>query len=79
MVDVQGSNFFTKKDSKQYLKSRLAKQGSGGNSDSSDSDEEDWWKSGLNQAEQLHVLASTNINPNERNLEFDKDDLKRYL
>ena len=79
MVDVQGSNFFTKKDAKQYLKSMFATQGSGGNSDSSDSDEEDLWQSGLNQAEQLHVLASTNINPNERNLEFDKDDLKRYL
>ena len=49
-------------------------------SDSSDSDEEDSWKSGywIKQAEQLHVLASANMNPNERNLEFDKDDLKRY-
>ena len=46
----------------------FAKQGSGGNSVSSDSNEEDSRKSGLNQAEQMHVLAS----------EFDKDDLKRY-
>ena len=56
----------------------FAKQGSGGNSDSSDSDEEDLWKSRLNQAEQMHMLASANVNPNERNIEFDKDDLKRY-
>ena len=56
----------------------FAKQGLGGNSDSSDSEEEDSWKSGLNQAEQLHVLASANVNTNERNIELDKDDLKRY-
>ena len=42
----KGSNFFTKKDAKQYLKSMFATQGSEGNSDSSDSDEEDSWKSG---------------------------------
>ena len=56
----------------------FANQGSGGNSDSSDSNEEDSRKSELNQAEQMHVLASAYINPNERNIEFDKDDLKRY-
>ena len=72
----KGNNFFTKKDAKQYMKSMFAKQGA--SSDSSNSDEEDSWKQGLNQAEQMHVLASANINPNERNIEFDKDDLRRY-
>ena len=73
----KGNNFSTKKDAKQYMKSMFAKRGSG-DSDSSDLDEEDSWKQGLNQAKQMHVLASANINPSERNIEFDKDDLKRY-
>ena len=46
------------------MKSMFAKQGA--SSDSSDSDEEDYWKQGLNQAEQMHVLAPANINPSER-------------
>ena len=58
------------------MKSMFAKQGA--SSDSSDSDKKDSWKQGLNQAEKMHVLASANINPNKRNIEFDKDDLRRY-
>jgi hypothetical protein len=55
----------------------FAKQASG-DSDSSDSDDEDSWKQGLNQAEQMHVLASASINPNGRNIQFNPSDLKRY-
>ena len=47
-------------------------------SDSSDSDDEDSWKHGLNQAEQMHVLALAGVDPNERDINFDPSDLKRY-
>ncbi|OEU11608.1 hypothetical protein FRACYDRAFT_244725 [Fragilariopsis cylindrus CCMP1102] len=67
----KGNNFFSKKDAKQYMKSMFAKQASGNSSDSSDSDDEDSWKHGLNQAEQMHVLASAGVAPNERNINFD--------
>ena len=74
----KGNNFFTKKDAKQYMKSMFAKQASGNSSDSSDSDDEDSWKHGLNQAEQMHVLASAGVDPNERDINFNPSDLKRY-
>ena len=32
----------------------------------------------MNQVEQMHVLASIGINPNERNIDIDDDDLKSY-
>ena len=60
------------------MKSMFAKQASGNSSDSSDSDDENSWKQGLNQAEQMHVLASAGVAPNERNINFDPSDLKRY-
>ena len=61
------------------MKSMWAKQGSGCfDSDSDDSNNKDSWKDGLNQAKQMHVLASAGINPNERNIDIDDDDIKRY-
>ena len=55
----------------------FAKQASG-DADSSDSDGEDSWKHGMNQAEQMHVLASAGIDPNDRDIQFSPSDLKRY-
>ena len=70
--------FFTEKDAKHYMKSMWAKQGSGCfDSDSDDFNDKDSWKSGLNQAKQMHVLASAGIDPNERNIDIDDDDPKR--
>ena len=48
--------------------------------DDSDSnyDEEETRRNGLNQAEQMHILASVNINPSEDDIKFSKDDFKRY-
>ena len=60
------------------MKSMFAKQGTGCFDSDSDSDEEDLWKDELNQAEQVHVLASTGINPNERNADINDNDLKHY-
>ena len=37
------------------------------------------WSSGLNQAEQMHILASANnISPSKKDIEFSKNDLKGY-
>ena len=60
------------------MKSMFAKHKTGASSDSSDSDDEHSWKNGLNQAEQMHVLASAGVDPNERDINFDPSDLKRY-
>ena len=73
----KGNNYNTfNKEAKQYMKSMFAKHNSGARS--SDSDDEYSWKHGLNQAEQMHVLASASINSNERNIQFDPSNLKRY-
>jgi hypothetical protein len=75
----KGNNYNTfNKEAKQYMKAMFARQASGAGSDSSDSDEEDSWKRGLNQKEQMHVLASAGFDPSERNINFDPSDLKRY-
>jgi hypothetical protein len=59
------------------MKSMFARHKSGASSDSSDSDDDDW-KNGMNQAEQMHVLASAGVDPSEENIQFDSSDLKRY-
>ena len=47
--------------------------------DSSDSDSEDEsWRRGMNNAEQMHVLASAGINSSDSDIEIDNDDLRRY-
>jgi hypothetical protein len=74
----KGNNFFTKKDAMIPCTLNRLFAPHGASCPSRDSDKEDSWKQGLNQAEQMHVLASANINPNESNIEFDKDDLRRY-
>ena len=47
--------------------------------DSSDSDPGgESWRRGMNNAEQMHVLASAGINPSDSDIEIDKGDLQRY-
>ena len=48
------------------------------NSRDSSSDEEESWRSGLDGAEQMHVLASAGINPSDDNIEIENDDLRLY-
>jgi hypothetical protein len=73
----KGNNYNTfNKEAKQYMKAMFARQASG-DDDSSDSDDDDW-KNGMNQAEQMHVLASAGVDPSEKNIQFDPSDLKRY-
>ena len=45
----------------------------------SDSDsKEESWRRGLNKAEQMHVLASSGSNPDNSDIEFDRDELRLY-
>ena len=70
---------------KEYIKTMASSQQRGkgkcqrsySSSDSS-SDEESSWRSGLNEDEQIHVLASAGINPSDDNIEIENDDLRRY-
>ena len=48
-------------------------------SDSSDLDlEAESWRRGMNNAEQMHVLASAGISPSDSDIEIDNDDLRCY-
>ena len=77
-VVSKGNNYNTfNKQQKQYIKSMFAANQKSGDSNSSDSDDEDW-KHGMNQAEQMHVLASAGVDPSNKNIQFDPADLKRY-
>ena len=54
----------------------LANGSNGSNSDSEDNKQP--WKKGMNTAEQMHVLASAGISPDDDDIKFDKDELKAY-
>ena len=54
----------------------FAKQQRGHDSSDSDSKEEELLRSGMNQAEQIHILASAGVIPPEEGIKFSKDDLK---
>ena len=48
--------------------------------DSSNSDissDEESWRSGMNRAGQMHILASTGTNSSDSDIEFDKNELQR--
>ena len=51
-------------------------------SDSSSSEESssdgESWRSGMSGAEQIYMLASTSINPNDSDIEFKLEDKRRY-
>jgi hypothetical protein len=44
----------------------------------SDSDSVDTWRANLSDAEQMHVLAAAGISPDDEQIEFDNDDLRKY-
>ena len=60
------------------MKKIYAKQQRGHDDNDSDSKEEESWKRGMNQTEQMHLLASAGINTSEDSIAFIKDDLQRY-
>ena len=71
--------FLTREDAKDYMKTMIAQQCKHQGSDSSGSDSEDKsLRRELNKAEQMHVLASSGNNPNNSDIEFDRDELRRY-
>ena len=78
----------SRRETKEYIKTMVSskKRGKGkrrssyssSSSDSSASSDDESWRSGLNGAEQMHVLASAGINPSDDNIDFEDDDLRRY-
>ena len=50
---------------------------SSSSSESSNSEEESW-RSGMIGVEQMHMLASAGINPNDSDIEFEPEDERRY-
>ena len=77
--------WMSRSETKEYIKTMVSSRQRGkgkrrrsySSSDSS-SDEEESWRSGLNGAEQMRVLASVGINPSDDDIEIENDDLRRY-
>jgi hypothetical protein len=44
----------------------------------SDSDSVDTWRANLSDAEQMHALAAASIIPDDEQIEFDDNDLRKY-
>ena len=58
------------------MKMALAKERRKHDSDNSDSDSSvDSWSRGLSKAEQMYVLASSDNDPNDSGIEFDKSEI----
>ena len=80
----------TKKATKNYIKqmilsdSKKRRKGKGKRRYSSDSSSDESssdgssWMSRMSRAEQMHMLASAGINPNDSDIEFALEDEKRY-
>ena len=73
-------------ETKEYIKTMVSSRQRGkgkrrrsySSSDSSLSEDEESWRSGLNGAEHMHVLASAGINPSDDSIEIEDDDLRCY-
>ena len=82
--------WMTKKATRNYIKQMIAsdskknRKGKGKRRYSSDSSSDESssggepWRRGMSGAEQMHMLASAGINPNDSDIEFASDDEKRY-
>ena len=78
----------TKFAAKNYIKqivlseTKKGREGKGKHSyssnDSDSSSDEESWRSDMSGAEQMHMLASAGINPNDSDIEFDSANEKRY-
>ena len=67
----------TAETKKQIRKVKSKRRYSSSSSESSGSEEESW-RSGMTGAEQMYMLASASINPNNSDIEFPSNDEKRY-
>ena len=47
-------------------------------SESSSSEGTRSWRSGMSGAEQMHMIASAGLNPNDSDIEFEPEDERRY-
>ena len=81
-------DWMTKKAAKHYIKQMVTSETkktnknkkrrySSSNSGSSSIDE-DSWRIGMTGAEQIHMIASAGLDPNDSDIEFESDDEKRY-
>jgi len=64
-------------DSKKNRKGKKKRRYSSDSSDSESSSDESW-RRGMTGAEQMHMLASARIDPNDSDIEFTSEDEKRY-
>jgi hypothetical protein len=71
----KNKNFLTSKDAKQMMKTMIA---SSKNNDSDSDSGDASWRANLSDAEQMHVLATAGISPDDEQIEFDDDELKKY-
>ena len=67
----------SRNDAKEMVKSMLANKSSGNNSSNSDK-ERSGWRKGLNMAEQLHVMVSAGINPDNDETSVDSRQIKKH-
>jgi len=65
-------------DSKKKRKGKGKRRYSSDSSSSEESSSDESWRRGMSGAEQMHMLASAGINPNDSDIEFASDDEKRY-
>ena len=65
-------------DSKKNRKGKGKRRYSSDSSSEESSSDGESWRSGMSGAEQMHMLASAGINPNDSDIEFASDDEKRY-
>ena len=61
-------------DSKKNRKGKEKRRYSSDSSSEESSSDGESWRSGMSRAEQMHMLASAGINPNDSDIEFDPDD-----
>ena len=64
-----------KKIRKGKRKQRYSSDSSSSEKSSSDGES---WRSGISGAEQMHMLASAGINPNDSDIEFEPEGERRY-
>ena len=84
----------TKKATRNYIKTKIASESkkkirkgkgkgkrrysSDSSSPESSSSDGESWRSGMSGAEQMYMLASAGINPNDSDIEFEPEDERRY-
>ena len=65
-------------DSKKRRKGKGKRRYTSDSSSDESSSDGSTWRSGMSGAEQMHMLASAGINPNNSDIEFASEDEKQY-